>query len=218
MSELTLNDLAIREMSLLRDELRSLKTCQFAFLTTAFTATGLLLGFVAKSIDPKYFDFVFLAPLIVILPCFCFFFDKACTITRIVGYYRVLEDRIGNGQFRGWENSLSDSRQKIEEMKIGFFDFIGRIISIRRPYGYWSLAFNTYVTLVIISILCACLYPYYMSNKIHWMALLPALALSFFCIIRNLVILRNLMIGKNCYNNNYKKWKEILEKSDTNQA
>jgi hypothetical protein len=213
MNEHPLKDMATREMSLLRQELHNLKTCQFAFLTTAFTATGLIFGFFVKSGAPEYSYLIFLAPLIVIFPCFCFFFDKAGTITRIVGYYRILEDITGNASFPGWENSLSKSRSGSDTMDHGFFSLAKRIIFFLKPYGYWSLAFDTFVSLIIISIICACFYPFKPDDNhtTHWIVLLPIIVLSILFIVRNFFVLKNLMVGENSYESNYNNWKNILE-------
>jgi hypothetical protein len=203
-------------MPMLRQELHSLKTCQFAFLTTAFTTTGVLLGFLAKFGSAEYADFVFLAPLVVILPCFCFFFDKASTITRIVGYYRILEDISGNTRFVGWENSLYKSRNKDEKIPLDFFSLIKRIVLVKKPYGYWSLAFNTFLTLILICILCALFCPNFNKGEsnyleIHWIVLLFSIVFSAVCIIRNFYIVKSLMAGESSYEKNYENWKKILK-------
>ena len=55
---------------------------------------------------------IYLVPLVVLIPCWWGFFDKAKTITRIVGYFRILEQLAlvdGGGtldtidRFLGWE-------------------------------------------------------------------------------------------------------------------
>jgi hypothetical protein len=59
-------------------------------------------------------NLIYLIPLIIIFPIWLIFFDKATTISRIVGYYNILE-QILNGvhpetKYIGWENSLQTLR------------------------------------------------------------------------------------------------------------
>jgi hypothetical protein len=106
---------AEREIPLLREELHKLKGCQITFLTTAFTATGALFGLIKFLPSEGHAALGYLVPLVVILPAFCFFFDKARTITRIVGYYRILENILNKSatmkEFPGWENALALKRE-----------------------------------------------------------------------------------------------------------
>jgi hypothetical protein len=110
------NLLAQEEIKNLRTELYNLKECQIKFLTNAVTATGALLGLGTLVEKPAYTAVVFLFPLAILLPAWWVFFDKATSITRIVGYYRLLEGltlgKITRIQFIGWENSLNEFRQQ----------------------------------------------------------------------------------------------------------
>lgn len=112
-------DLATAEMDILRKELQGLKECQIKLLSTAPVATGFLIGLpqmVAKGSDVDLpLHLCALLPLLVLLPAWWTFFDKARTITRIVGYYRVLEATV-RGDFNpkwfpGWERALEVFRR-----------------------------------------------------------------------------------------------------------
>ena len=209
MSESSLIDSAKLEMPLLRQELQNLKMCQFAFLTTSFTVTGLILGFVPNLTPSSVPGSVFLIPLVVVLPAFCFFFDKARTITRIVGYYRILEDAINNPGFPGWENALSISRKETSKKTIGLFI---RVMLMRQPHGYWSLAFYTFAALSILCIIGA--WKFFNSQDIishwHWFLMLFSTFLVLIGLIRNFYMIWDLTMGKSTYEDNYEKWRKLL--------
>ncbi|MEX2220120.1 MAG: hypothetical protein WD749_15325 [Phycisphaerales bacterium] len=65
------------------------------FLKLAATATGAIFGiwgvFGRAAPDGGVPVLLALAPLMIILPTWWVFFDKATTVTRIVGYKRILE-------------------------------------------------------------------------------------------------------------------------------
>jgi hypothetical protein len=79
------------------------------------TATGLLLG-ITQAFSVNY-GFLFLTPLVFLLPSWSIFFDKAKTITRIVGYQRIVEKLLlgtCHVKYQGWENALSKFRDNEE--------------------------------------------------------------------------------------------------------
>lgn len=104
------------DFKLVREELRELKTCQITFLSISITATALILSVSNKfqSTDasniPHIPSFVFLTPLIILIPAGIVFFDKAVTISRAVGYVRILEalkmEKASTDNYCGFENSL----------------------------------------------------------------------------------------------------------------
>jgi hypothetical protein len=108
-------DILREDQDYVRGEVRSLKQSQVLYFQISITATGVILG-VGGSLDPEHPRLLlFLAPLIVILPSWLIFFDKAVTITRAVGFLRVIEGLIqGRGPagwaYAGWENGLSTFR------------------------------------------------------------------------------------------------------------
>jgi hypothetical protein len=109
------------ELDLLRQELFRLKECQNFFINLGFTiSSGLLAylviggGVVQTFSDLKTepsINIIYLIPLVIILPIWLIFFDKATTISRIVGYYMILEQfiqgKLPQDNYLGWENSLN---------------------------------------------------------------------------------------------------------------
>lgn len=92
----------------LRMELGQLKGCQIQALTIGVSGAGLMLGLIDK--DPSIGRVVlFLLPLVIILPLWTIFFDKARTISRIIGFIRVQEDICVNNRISiiiGWETAM----------------------------------------------------------------------------------------------------------------
>lgn len=133
--------MALDERSDLRKELQFLKECQFKYFSLAVTISGLLIGiadtFNSQSSNDRG---VLLAPLLVILPCWFIFFDKATTITRMVGYLTVFENIIngrGKTKFVGWENAILIYR-----------DEVARVPFCKRFSAYWGDAWRGFVTLL----------------------------------------------------------------------
>ena len=125
-----LKRLAGAEMEVLRKELHDLKECQFKFLSTTPILTGFLLGLpqIFGKVEVKHDEphsllyLTSLLSLLVLLPAWWVFFDKAKTVTRIVGYYRLLE-AVARGDFRprrflGWERSLEIFRRARSESSL----------------------------------------------------------------------------------------------------
>jgi hypothetical protein len=156
------------EREMLRQELKGLKDCQIQFLTGAIVAAGVVLGLPGifrPAAGQQVVQAVYLVPLVVLLPCWWGFFDKAKSITRIVGYFRVLEEvglKENDGEvqwingFCGWENAVSqyrhyertrvlrDIKYQREQIRLGsVVDAVFLIPSQR----YWSLAHYTFTLL-----------------------------------------------------------------------
>jgi hypothetical protein len=160
MSKVSQVQLYEEERKALREELYNLKGCQITFLTTSITATGLLLGLAASLAPVSYKGIAFFFPLIVLLPSWWIFFDKASTITRVVGYYRILESLILGHctaeNYVGWENSLhlfrrmqkeGKLRQPTNEEKIGILDWIKEMIFYKTGHRYWVTSYYTFFAL-----------------------------------------------------------------------
>ncbi|MCX9078662.1 MAG: hypothetical protein OIN84_11885 [Candidatus Methanoperedens sp.] len=153
------------EYSMLRQELQNLKNCQITFLTYAVTATGVLLGLAVNlqkadtQGNPPMLGAFYLIPLTILLPFWWVFFDKATSITRIVGYFRLIETAILDHEFRpkfiGWENSLTEFRkwfgktgEKPESPQDGT-----RVFFLLTPHRYWILTFYTFGGLSLLCLL-----------------------------------------------------------------
>ncbi len=230
-------DSLIKEKEILRNELTKLKECQFHYFWSSITATGTIIGIGSAFGTKDHMLILYLAPLFVIIPCWLIFFDKATTITRIVGYYRVVEYMILDNnddkyKYIGWENSLKLLRAKQSQDKEGFwkslFNFAKRfwtylkisgkgiflLITFEMKHRYWILIWHSFFC---ISALCVYLGSKYVSDrtdKVITMIFCSALLLS---IIHNLYILYNLCKGKSSYDAKWELWKDLLKSDEVKQ-
>lgn len=202
---------------MLRTELHDLKDCQVKYFTFSITSAGLLLGLAVNFASgglPRGTAYLF--PLTILLPSWWIFFDKATTITRIVGYYRIIEKLILNthqANFTGWENALEIFREKQlkgelkpkrnikEESQIRqIFD----ILILRTTHRYWVV---TYYTFLALSFLCLGLsYTEVRNNRFLYFA-------SFIVLITllwNFNVILQLISGKHSYTTNEEFWEKIL--------
>jgi len=112
-------ELVAQEKHSLREELRDLKGYQFRLVGMAAVVTGFLLSLARLRLDPGLLarpsQSLYLLPLVVITPSWWIYFDKTKTITRIVGYCRLLEEaQIVDAEptwFIGWESALREFRK-----------------------------------------------------------------------------------------------------------
>jgi len=77
-------------------------------LTIGVVGAGVMLGFIDSTTETERVV-LFLLPLAIILPLWTTFFDKARTISRIVGFMRVQEALCSNNsgsKIMGWETAL----------------------------------------------------------------------------------------------------------------
>ncbi|MDD4497051.1 MAG: hypothetical protein PHV51_02690 [Methanosarcinaceae archaeon] len=169
------------ELKLLREELRSLKECQTQYVCLSITSAGLIFAYLISEgniLEKTGINPACLIPLVILLPLSCTFYDKATTISRIVGYYQILEKLNlskychDNNNFVGWENALSKLRDygrdkekyvkkekggiKLwENLKItGKLKYFLIVISIyyKKPsQTYWRIIYSTFF---IISVFC----------------------------------------------------------------
>jgi len=226
----------------LREELHLLKKCQMDFLTWSTVVTIAYLSLAAKFLSQYKSAIFFLFPLGIILPSWWIFFDKATTITRIVGYCRILEKLI-NGQvlakrYVGWENALrifreeqKGGRLKFESQKTFWSVFwkdllpLGLIIHTRR---YWLLAHYTFFALSVLCWIVFLRSPYVPWREIFpWKGWCKLLNLDlivtgvmiFFTVISvvwNYKMIYYLMHGRESDNAKEQFWRKILEIEDKN--
>lgn len=199
-SRANFKDIYTTEHEILKDDLFHLKDCQIKFIAFAVTSTGLLLSFIAKE-DPS--SIFYLIPLIILLPAWCVFSDKAVTLTRILGYYTILEgllvDRYTVSRFLGWERALGEFRTNYEKKyrplieasfepwnKLSLLDrsrFFLQVILIRRKAkpNYWHLVYSIFFWLSCICILLS-LWSLLKSSE-HWKVYLEAYIASILLVI-----------------------------------
>ncbi len=208
-----------QERMLLREELHNLKNCQITFLTTSVTATGVLLGVATTFASTPALGIIFLFPLIILLPAWRIFFDKATTITRIVGYYRVLEKLIlGNYEatnYMGWENALHEFRKRQEsgqlELSPGSTNrALSRWLNIfllRTTHRYWVISYYVFFALSGF-----CLVASIATLKGVWLlaTLVPTL-MTLISAIWNARIIWQLIYGRYSYDCNERFWHQIVE-------
>lgn len=212
------------ERMALREELHNLKNCQITFLTTSVTATGVLLGLattLTSSLEP---GIIFLFPLVILLPSWWIFFDKATTITRIVGYYRILEKLILQdckaANFIGWENALGEFRRAQERGELTLpndkqnYHQWFRIVILRTSHPYWVVSYYIFLALSSLCVIASTV-----SLKTTWFfVILVSLTLVVISALWNARIVRQLIHGRNSYDCNEYFWKQILKVKDKSKA
>jgi hypothetical protein len=215
----------VQEMHMLREELLSLKHCQITFLTFSVTATGILLGFgtLLGSSSHIVLSAVFLFPLVFLLPAWWIFFDKATTITRIVGYYRILEKLVLDMQysvsnFTGWENSLREFRLLQGQGKLvcpskqckGFSLRVRDVFRLKAGHRYWLICYVIFFALSLLCIVVSLALAIVFRN---WLFLGMAIFTSMIfaaSAYSNLRMVHELIYGRSQYNCRECYWEQIL--------
>jgi len=225
------------EYKTLREELHNLKNCQVTFLTFSVTATGLVLGVIGRfSPDiTQYTGLLFLVPLVILLPSWWVFFDKAVSIARIVGYMRILEYLILHPQvpasgFCGWENALGlfrDARNskphRVDPYSPKGLQWVGlflRLFTFRTTQRYLVLGYYAFSSLSILCILLSTVSGFCIQNRqgnaipavntLLYMFLIVGGLVLFLSAIWNMWILGHLVKGKHSYRSTHELWKTLL--------
>lgn len=224
---------------MLRGELHQLKSCQLQYLIFSVTGTAAIFSWAITSggaVSPAFRGAAFLAPLVVLLPCWWIFFDKATTITRIVGYYRVIERMLSeypNSGIRyiGYEQALERYRwaddqrgrqetpdcEAVTRLKAERAEYYekagtGRARGIR--YKYWYV---NWVTFLVLSTLSCLLSLYFLVvGKADLLALLvPVAGLAIVAVTLAATggVLHAITKGKYSYFENHCLWENIHAKA-----
>jgi len=201
-----------KEFTFLKEEMRELKNCQVQFVTFSVTGTGVLFGLVALTRN-ELLGVSYLFPLTILLPSWLIFFDKARTITRIVGYYRIVE-KLSLGQidaeFIGWENALAEFRRFEQEGKLKSSPekdtLISRIIKLvlLQASPYWTQIYFIFLGLSALSCFLS------FRTKGDMTIVIMAFILVGIFAIYNLKVLWELIWGLYSHKSNYENWKTIL--------
>lgn len=214
------------ELRALRQELHNLKNCQVTFLTFSITATGVLLGLGGSLSQLLNLRIITLLPLIVLLPAWWIFFDKATTITRIVGYYRILERLILGScqasQFLGWENALGEFRTRQEAKKLQLpeerqsktiLSSLLNILFLRTSQRYWVISYFTFLGLsgLCVAISIKRLLNEHLSGTLSFWTALVAAALVLISAVWNMYLIWQLIYGRHSYHCNEHFWRQILD-------
>jgi hypothetical protein len=119
-------ELANKELVMIRDELLTLKKCQHNFLMFEIAGVGSLLGLAVPLLFQEriefHYCFIALVGLIVIFPCLYLVLDKGISINRIASFFLVFERNIFIKNqmppgLTGWENGNSEFRKRQYELR-----------------------------------------------------------------------------------------------------
>lgn len=210
-------DLILKERDLLKTELQALKHCQVQYFSFAITATGVIFGLAEKIPEKTAAGLVYLIPLLLVIPLWSIFFDKASSITRIVGYMRILEALlVGDTRFRyqGWENALRDFRKADKPhhlladpfvMLWHAFCALWPLLNFRRMHRYWAINWLSFCGLGICS-----LYMARLRGADPRILYLFALFFVAAC-VHNADVLWTLIGGKSSYDKREKLWQAVLK-------
>lgn len=207
-------EVILKERDNLRNELHDLKGCQVRYFMFSITAAGTLVEIGSQFGGKGYASLFYLAPLIIVIPCWRVFFDKATTITRLVGYIRVLElilerKDIEDLRYIGWENSLNIFRM-VEKKKEGktttnkdsmswagliknvtdkrhvreYISVIKEALTLKTTKRYWII---NYYTFLLVSVFCFSLSLIFIgASEIGIGGALIFILVAFFFIVRTL--------------------------------
>lgn len=229
-------DNAWKMIEILRREITDLKHCQVQYFSLSVTATGAILGLAATvTTTPDVRGLAMLAPLALLLPCWLIFFDKATTITRLVGFQRAIEVSLKNGSsaplawLLAWETALGEFRR---EQDAGGLSVpppsnppsLLRLVWLRTRHRYWML--NWYTFFVLSALSCILGYnflgaetfefrlPLGVETRVPERTLwgLPAFLVVISVTIYTFVVVAQLVRGKHSYEANAKAWELLLTK------
>ncbi len=213
-----IKEILMHEMDTLREELQHLKNCQVRYFLFSITITASILGILSKL--NRVDNLGFLTPLLIILPCWWIFFDKASTITRIVGYYRQLEKMIlaqGDHRYLGWEQSLSEFRKWQEEGK--FVDLFNskdseskktfKLLQLQTAHRYWVINWYTFLALSVTCLFLGAFPLGYINTGVSGILAIVVV----FSAIKLFRDISKLVFGTSSYNANEIYWEKVLEVS-----
>jgi len=220
------------EQRLLRQELNQLKDCQLRYFTLSVTGTAAIFGLVATLGKSAILGVAFLAPLSIILPCWCIFFDKATTITRIVGYYRVFERMIADlptadTKYIGYERALAlyrkeddgKGRDEMDQYQIvqktrDFYKQKATLSQKKIRHRYWMINWFTYTMLSTFCCILSLLSLTLSCSFRPWHILIPVFSFVLTLIFAWLTwkLMKQVAHGVYSYNENHCFWEFIHAK------
>lgn len=225
-----IQELVMEERRLLRAELQELKTCQVRYFTLSVSATGLLLGFGSRLDAGGFSGTLYLAPLLIVLPCWWIFFDKASSISRIVGYSRLLETQLNQTvslrPYLGWERALKEFRSC--EPALLFRARLAnpaenmRVLLCLRPtmvgrgsrHRYWVITWWTFSSLSALCLVVPLLLSDVTSTVASLLFLIPSLYTAAF----TAELVETLIHGVQSYDENEALWEQVLPRSAPSDA
>lgn len=208
----------MKERELLKQELQSLKSCQVQYFSLAVVVTGAIFGIAEKCGEKLGPGTAYLLPLLIVLPFWSVFFDKASSITRIVGYMRVLEKLLVDNHFykyQGWENALRAFRRRESGyrrnilvdwglMVLRAAGAVFLLIDFRRNHRYWAINWASFFGLGLCALTVAWLRGAQML--IWWIGAVAFILAA----IHNGDVLWNLVRGDFSYDERERLWSQLL--------
>lgn len=209
----------------LRAELNFLKNCQIQYFFFSATATGAVASFGAIA-SLENAPSIYLAPLLVILPCWWIFFDKATTISRIVAYLRHLECAMRKEVLEqpqpahhGWETALGKYRQDEESIPArtkvrNYFRGLGygftKTLIFNTTHKYWAI---NYATFALLTGTCLML-TWYDEDRLDLVVFAFFAGLAGITALHNLSVVGQLTAGAYSYKACFRRWHKVLRKLD----
>jgi hypothetical protein len=230
-------DVIFEEQKSLREEIHQLKGCQIQYFTLSVTGTAGLFGasslFGVSSIKDSLNAqaIFFLIPLVIILPCWWIFFDKATTITRIVGYQRLLDKILLSGKemlnwFIGYEKALAMYRRRDDEkihQHVCYSKFKSSTDGVQPEskqwtrHKYWMINWLTFALLSLFCCVVAVVFTIHTNSLLAIIVTAIGICFYLFTAIITFITMKMITEGKYSYNENSTFWKFILdpERRDT---
>jgi hypothetical protein len=230
------------ELVFLRQELQELKRCQLHYFTLSISGTAAILGFAGSINTKELVGPSLLAPLVIIIPCWWIFFDKATTITRIVGYVRILENLLAGGArldliYPGYEEALTLYREYEDDLRRGGRRYIveastGRassvshvrewfdLIALRTRHRYWMVNFYTFAGLAAL----CCASGWWLPSvprpdeRFRYVSVGFGVFVTLVSVIYSIIVVHQLTFGKRSYASSAIFWRETLDKKRFAQA
>ena len=214
-------DIIKHEKQFLREELRHLKDCQLRYIVMAVGGTGAFFAVITTGMwktlsgSPELFDlFIFLVPSVFVIPSAFIFFDKARTISRIVGYFRLLEEWTTTmnscDKYIGWEASLREWRKK---------NFGKRKYTSRKKgtSTYWKIVYLSFVAIVASLLLIQIAHDIDIWERLDQMErymgvliIILYIITASYASVHLAMMVCSLSKGEKSYDANEEKWREVL--------
>ncbi len=202
------------EQTLVRGELQLLKKCQLQYFILSLGGTGIILGlYQTFSLNNDMRSLLIIAPLLIIIPCWWIFFDKATTITRLVGYTRILEKQLATGKYNyiGYENALSLFRKKEQEYnnsnKLEIRKLLG-LLRLKTRHRYWIMNWYTFFFLSLTCILLSLFIVDNSNGASFWASRAVFFMIFILSTIGTLKMISMITIGKYSYDSVYEFWEK----------
>lgn len=209
------------ELNIVRGEISGLKACQVKYFTFSIAGTAALFGAANAISEFAAGSLPYLAPLVLLLPCWWIFFDKATSITRNAGYATILEEMIRSFpqlpyEFLGFESSLLLFREKEDAGLNPELDDVfpkGRrslilAMMLRTRHRYWIVNWYTFFPL---SALCCYLGYCNSASALHDIPLIIACSYVIYSTVITLVLINRLIDGRASYKYYSACWRKFLK-------